>query len=230
MSPWPAAALFLAYVLPGPVLLRQFGDRRLQAPGSTHLEGTISFFGQDARSLAAKAGAPLQGVRADRVDFPARLSFSPGRCALSFGLPDRPLGRIVDEGGKITENGPAPVGATLLAAEGCLPFLWRGAEAASAWMALLQSRGVNPRRVDLTRFDGRVAYAIGGAAGGPMTLVLSEERLLPLRLLVHDGPSLLDVRLREYRPAIPEGALPGRWSIFRDGAKVVSFNVEPVTR
>ena len=225
-----AAALLLSYLLPGPVLLRQFGARRAEAgPAQARLAGTLSLFEGDARALAARTGLPLLGERADRLDLPAELSLEAGRCTLTLGPTDRPLAEITATGGRVQPDPALPAGAVALAADGCLPFIWRGAGAEEAWTAFLQAHGASPHDVAFTRFDGQVAYAIGGPADGRSNavLVLSEDGLVPLRLLVKDGASLVDVRCGEYRPTNAGGAIPGRIALFRDGAAIAAFSAEP---
>ncbi len=226
-----AAALTLSYVLPGPVLLRQFGDRIAEtAPAHATLAGTLSLFGDDARAFAARVGLPLEGDRANRLDLPARIELGDGGCVLSLGPEGRPVVEVAADGGHVRPDPALPAGAAVLASDGCLPFLWRGASAADAWAAVLEAHGTNAETVAFTRFDGRVAYAIGRVAGKRgAALLLSEDALTPLRLLLGDGGALVDVRLEGYR-TIAGGSFPGRISVLRDGVPLAVFEADAAPR
>jgi hypothetical protein len=226
-----AAALALAFVLPGSVLLRQYAQRRSDAlPPNVEVSGTLSLWGDDVRAFAQRTGLPLAGDREDRLDIPAHLTLNPQRCVLELGSTDKPLGKVVDDGGRLQGADPSQAsglaGVTALVGGGCVPFLWRGAGGESGLTAFLQEHGGNPRDVSLTRFDGRVAYAIGGPAdgGGKAAFVISQESLLPLRLLVRDT-SLTDVHYGAYRPVGYPG-FPGEISVIRDGAPLATLAVQ----
>jgi hypothetical protein len=233
-----AAALALAFVLPGTVLLRQYAVRcSEELPAKARLSGTLSLWGDDARTFAQKAGAPLApgpGGAPDHLEIPAQLALGAQYCVLELGPVDQPLGRLVNDGtgvrGEESGMASALAGAVALAGEACAPFLWRGEGGGDGLEAFLRGRGGNPREVSFTRFDGRVAYAIGGPADGSGTaaLVISQEALRPLRLLVR-GTVLDDIQYREYRAVGPHG-LPGLISVARDGAPLAAFEVQLPSR
>ncbi len=227
----PLLQTALAFVLPGSVLLHQYAQRRSEAlPSDLKVTGTLSLWGDDVRAYAQRAGLPLVGELQDHVEIPTRLALSSQRCVLDLGSAERPLGQLVNDGGHLRGADPASAaglaGAVALATEGCLPFLSRGAGGETALAGFLQDHGGDPREVSLTRFDGNVAYAIGGPAngGGKVALVLALDSLLPLRLLLRDT-ALLDVHYGEYRPAGFPG-LPGVIGITRDGAPLATLEVQ----
>ncbi len=232
------ALLALAFVLPASVLLRQYAQRRSEAlPPNLEVSGTLSLWGDDVRAFAQRAGLPLAGEAQDHLELSAGLSFGPRGCALQLASA-RPLGELVNDGKHIQGLAPASVtglaGAVAFATYGCAPFLWRGAGGESGLAGFLQDHGGDPREVSLTRFDGRVAYAIGGPANGSgkAALVISQESLLPLRLLVRDtarDTALVDVHYGDYRPVGTPG-FPSEISVARDGAPLATLEVRPPTR
>jgi hypothetical protein len=121
-----------------------------------------------------------------------------------------------------------------LVTDGCVPFLSRGAGGESVLEGFLQDHGGDPREVTLSRFDGNVAYAIGGPASGAgkVAFVIALDSLKPLRLLVRDtrlGIGLIDVHFGEYRPVGYPG-LPGVITVTRDGTPLATLEVQPPAR
>ncbi len=227
MTGLPAAlALALAFILPGPVLLRQVGQRRAEAlPPSFSIQGVFVLIGADARSFAQERGLPLEGAKLDRLVLDATLSLSGGRCELELSHAGRPLGSVAEKGAETTSSGAVPPAALSLASEGCAPFVYHGVEAETQLSRLLVRLGGDPANVSLTRFDGRVAYAIGGEA---TALTVSQRRLLPLRLI--GGPGREELRFREYRAILLGGAFPGRLELWRGGEEAAELEARLVAR
>jgi len=225
-----AALAAFGFILPGPVLLRQYAERRSEAvPSDLAVDGTLSLWGDDARAFAVRAGLTLAGERQDRLDLPAQLRLEQGRCTLTLGEPGRPLGRLSNDRGRVDGADAAQAsglaGATAFARDGCAPLLWRGTDAAAGLEGFLQAQGGSADDVSLTRFDGRVAYAIGGPANGSgkVAFVFSQEGYRPLRLLLHEGAAAVDVRYAEYAPVCFDGGFPARISVWQDGAPLAVF-------
>ncbi len=225
-----AAAAALGFILPGPVLLRQYAQHRSEAvPPRVSIAGTLSLWGGDARAFAGRAALPLAGDRQDRLDLPAQLEIDSGRCTLVLGGPERQLGQLVSERGRVTGGDPALAsglaGAQAFARDGCAPLAWRGSDAAAGLEGFLRAQGASADDASLTRFDGRVAYAIGGPASGSgkAAFVISRDGFLPLRLLVREGAALVDVRYAEYAPACFDGGFPARISVLQDDAPLATF-------
>ncbi|MHB8416671.1 MAG: hypothetical protein ACYDCL_01255 [Myxococcales bacterium] len=221
------AAASIAFLLPGPVLLRQYAQRRSEAvPSRIELTGTLSLWGAEARAFAGKnalpLSQPLSGETQDRLDLPARLTLEAGRCELALGESGRSLGTLTNDRGQVGGDpaGSALAGAVALVRDGCAALLWRGTEAVAGLEGLLRAHGGDPEAVSLTRFDGRVAYAIGGAKAA---LVLSQDGLLPLRLLLRENGTAADVRFGEYAPVCFDGGFPAQIAVLQDGAPLATF-------
>lgn len=230
-----AALLALTFVLPGSVLLRQYAQRRSEGLESDlKVSATLSLWGDDVRAFAQRTGRPLVGEMQDHVELAARLTLSRQRCVLELGSPEHPLGQLVNDGSRIQGGDPSSAssltGAIAIATDGCAPFLSMGNGGNSRLAGFLQEHGGDPREVSLTRFDGKVAYAIGGPASGAgkVALVIAQNSLLPLRLLVRDA-GLLDVHYGEYRPVGYPG-LPGVITVSRDGMPLATLEVQPPAR
>jgi hypothetical protein len=230
-----AAALALTFVLPGSVLLRQYAQHRSEAMQSdVKVSAMLSLWGDDVRAFAQRTGQPLVGEMQDHLDLSARLTLSQQRCVLELGPAEHPLGQLVNDGSRIQGADPSSAsglaGAIALATDGCVPFLSRGTSGDSGLAGFLQEHGGDLREVSLTRFDGRVAYAIGGPASGvgKVALVIAQDSLLPLRLLVRDT-GLIDIHFGEYR-SVGYPGLPGVITVTHDGAPLATLEVQPPTR
>jgi hypothetical protein len=197
-----AAALpAAAYVLPVPGILRRLGERRA-ALGLDALEvqGTLVAQGPAAERLAQLAGARATGGEASA---PARFLMKvPGRCRLELAPPDvaeaqRPFVALRDAklSGPLAEVAPA---AALVRAACALLATPTAGDASDAYAAALGKRGVALGEASLGRFDGRLAYVLGGRAkdkeAQPLAYV-EKEGFQPLRLVAAEGKELLDVRL-----------------------------------
>ena len=204
LRPFAAAALAaialpaLAYLLPTTSVLRRLGERREKlAVAALEVTGTLQAEGPLADRLRAAAGQPAGGI----ATMPARFLLKvPGRCRLEVvgATPaESPFvalrdGRVTGTGG--LETDPA-VTATLRALCMLLGTSTAG-DASDAYAAALTRRGVSLAEQSLGRFDGRVAYVVGGRAreARPM-LYVDKDSFQPLRLVAPEGGALVDVRL-----------------------------------
>lgn len=190
----------LAYVLPTPAILRGMGQRRAEAQlVSLEVHGVLEATGATAERLAASAGARAAG---GRLILPARFALkSPGRCRLELlppGVPEaeRPHATVRGDalGGRGLEAVPA-VAAFLRSTCALLAVPPNAGEAAAAWTEALGRRGVALGDARLGRFEGRIAYVLGGGPRDAKPLLFVEkEALRPLRLVASDGGVLLDTR------------------------------------
>ncbi|HEX9243154.1 MAG TPA: hypothetical protein VF875_11990 [Anaeromyxobacter sp.] len=200
-----AAALALAtalpalgYVLPVSGILRRMGERRaaLQVD-SLEVQGTLGARGAGGERVAAlTAQRPVAG----EVTSPARfLAKVPGRCRLELvraEVPeaDRPFVAIRD--GKL--SGPladVPAAAAFVRAACALLAGPTAGDATSVYASALTRRGVAIGEAALGRFDGRIAYVIGGRQKEPHPLLfVDKDGFQPLRLVAAQGPELQDVR------------------------------------
>jgi hypothetical protein len=195
-----AAAPALAYLLPPAAVLRLMGERRARLElTSLEVIGTL----QLERAAAARLGPALRiGAPAPVVEVPARFQLKvPGRCRLEL-LPqnvaeaERPFltvrdGNVSGRGG--LESVPA---AVALARSTCALLATSVAgDASDAYAAALSRLKVGLTDVSLGRFDGRVAYVIGGRDKDRKPLLfVGKDDYQPMRLVVPEGSALEDVR------------------------------------
>lgn len=191
----------LAYVPPASAVLRRMGARRAELSlGALEVSGTVQLEGATASRLSTEGLArDLQG----QLSAPARFLMKvPGRCRLELAPAGvdpqaRPFVALVDgrlRGGGGLEQVPAAV--ALVRAACALLGVRVGGDASGAYAAALSRSGVGLAEVSLGRFDGRLAYVVGGRARDAKPLVfVDKETLQPLRLLSPEGGALLDVRL-----------------------------------
>lgn len=192
-----AAALpALAYLLPAAAVLRHMGAKResLQLT-SLEVTGTLQAEGPTADRIHAASGRPAGGG----VNVPARfLMRVPGRCRLEItGATPAESPSLVAREGRLEgglEGDPAAVAlvravCTLLASP-------TAGDASAAYAAALGRRGVALGEETLGRFDGRIAYVIGGKAREARPLLyVDKDAFQPLRLVASEGGALQDVRL-----------------------------------
>lgn len=189
----------VAYVLPTAAVLRKMGERRASLSLETlEVTGTVQADGPAAERLAQLAGLPATG---GRVTVPARLLVKvPRRCRLELAPADvpeaqRPFVALRDArlSGRLAE---VPAAVALVRAACALLAVPTAGDAAVPYGAALQARGVAVAETSLGRFDGRLAYVIGGRARDARPLAfVDKETFQPMRLVSREGGTLLDVRL-----------------------------------
>ncbi len=205
-----AAALALAAALPAAAyimsvrsILRHMGERRAALSlGSLDVTGTFQAEGDAARSLSAATGLETAG---GRLAAPARFQMKvPGRCRLEIAPPDsaeaeRPY--LAVHGERIAGRGglpEAPAAVALVRAACALLATQTAGDASGAYAAAIARRGVALTAAALGRFDGRIAYVVGGGRKKDDTkpaLFVEKDGFQPLRLMATDGQALQDVRL-----------------------------------
>jgi hypothetical protein len=192
-----AALPALAYILPVPGILRRMGERRaaLQVD-SLEVQGTLAARGPGADRIAA-----LTGQRpASEIAAPARfLAKVPGRCRLELVRPevpetDRPFVAVRD--GRVSGGlADVPAAAALVRAACALLAGPTAGDATDVYATALTRRGVALGEAALGRFDGRIAYVLGGRTKEPHPLLyVDKDGFQPLRLVAAEGPELQDVR------------------------------------
>jgi hypothetical protein len=188
----------LAYVLPVPGILRRMGERRAALNLDTlEVRGTLA-----ARGAAGDRLAAAGGVRpATEVSVPARfLAKVPGRCRLEVvreGVAETERAFVAIRDGKL--SGPlADVPAAAAAVHAACTLLAgpTAGDATPVYSAALGRRGVALSEATLGRFDGRLAYVIGGLERNTTKplLFVDKDGFQPLRLVASEGPELVDVR------------------------------------
>jgi hypothetical protein len=192
----------LAYVLPPAAILRRLGERRAALElVALEVSGTLEVTGPAADRLA-QAGVPRPAPGAE-LSAPARfLMRVPGRCRLELAPADggdgeRPFVAVRD--GAVSGRGgleAVPAAVALVRAACTLLAQSTAGDATDAYAAALARRGVALTDASLGRFDGRIAYVIGGREKDqkPM-LFVDKDGFQPLRLVAAEGGALHDVRL-----------------------------------
>jgi hypothetical protein len=226
----PAAA----YVLPVPGILRRMGERR-HALGVDALEvqGTVTARGELGARLAAAAGAPAGA----EVTVPARFLMKvPGRCRLELvpaaATPgaERPAVSTRGDGrlsGKLADVAPA---VALVRSVCALLAIPTAGDASDLYASALSRRGVAiGGEATLGRFDGRIAYVVGGHARDARPLLyVAKDGFQPLRLVSTEGKDLADVRLLGWGSPVGGEWFPRAvevWAKDRDAA-TLRFNTE----
>jgi hypothetical protein len=197
---WPA----LAYLLPTSAVLRHLGQRRAAlALESLEVVGTAQAEGATAERLApALAAAGPAAARSAPARFLMKV---PGRCRLEVGVglvPDADLPSVSLRDGKVTGHGgldaePSAV-ALLRALCTLLATASPGDESGNpgALATALGKRGVALAEESLGRFDGRLAYVVGGRRQDARPLLyVDKDGFQPLRLVAAEGGVMQDVRL-----------------------------------
>lgn len=181
----------LAYVLPPSAILRHLAQRRAALSlASLEVTGTLEAEGPAAERLGGGGG---------RFTSPARfLMRVPGRCRLELSPPgtaDAARAFVAVRDGKVTGRGgleqvPA---AVALVRDACALLAVTAGETSGPYAASLGRRGVALTDASLGRFDGRLAYVLGGRARDARALAfVDKETFQPVRLVAADGA---DVRL-----------------------------------
>jgi hypothetical protein len=225
----PAAA----YILPVPGILKRLGERRAALSlDALEVHGTVSARGPAAERLAA-AGAR---VAAGEATAPARFLMKvPGRCRLELApaeLPEAQRPHVAVRDGKL--SGPLadlPAAAALVRAACALLATPTAGDATGAYAAALSRRGVDLAEASLGRFDGRLAYVVGGRAREPRPLLFVEkDGFQPLRLVAAEqGKELLDVRLVGWGSPTGGDWFPRAVEVFAQDAALLRFDTEKAT-
>ncbi len=235
-----AAALVLAaalpaaaYILPVSGILRRLGERRAALSLYTlEVQGTLTARGAAAERLVSVAGMRPAGREANA---PARFQMKvPGRCRLEVAPRDvaeaqRPFVALRD--GKLS-GALADVPAAAAFVRGACALLATATvgDVGGAYAAVLARRGVALREATLGRFDGRIAYVVGGRAKDPKPLLFVEkDGFHPLRLVAPEGKELLDVRLVGWGSPMGGDWFPRALEVFAKDTPLLRFDTEKAT-
>ena len=114
-----------------------------------------------------------------------------------------------------------------------LPYLYfvEGEVKGSRWLALLESLKVNTKVDALTRFHSRVAFVLGAKSWerDRPQFWLDKDRYVPLRLMLLDGKSLVDIQWLDWGTKTGGDWFPSVMEIHRDGKVVERCEVDEVT-
>jgi hypothetical protein len=202
-----AAALALAIAVPAAAyvlsvhgILKRMGERRAALSlASLEVQGALVAEGEVAERIAGVTGAP---AAAGELSLPATFRMKvPGRCRLELAPLDAPAaGRpfVAVRDGRLSGAGgldQLPAAVALVRAACALLGTQVAGDAAGPYATALGQRGVALANAALGRFDGRIAYVIGGRPTEARPLLYVEkDGFQPLRLLSMEGGALHDVR------------------------------------
>jgi hypothetical protein len=132
-------------------------------------------------------------------------------------------GKLSGSGG--LESIPAAVAAVRAAC--ALLAAPTAGDASSAYAAALARRGVALGDTALARFDGRLAWVLGGRPGkaGPLAYV-DKDGYQPLRLVTPEGGALIDVRLLGWGSPIGGDWFPRAVEVLEGEALRLRFTTE----
>lgn len=228
-----AAALpALAYVLPVTGILRRMGERRAALSlASLEVEGLLVAEGAAAGPVAQALGARDAGGPAS-VPAVFRMKV-PGRCRLELEAPDVPESArpfVAVRNDRISGSGgldQLPAAVAFVRGACALLATQVSGDATGAYAAVLQRRGVALVDASLGRFDGRIAYVVGGRATDARPLLYVEkDGFQPLRLISTEGGALLDVRLLGWGSPMGGDWFPRALEVWSGDAPLLRFATE----
>jgi hypothetical protein len=229
-----AAALpAAAYILPVPGILKRMGERRAALSlDALEVQGSLAGRGAAAERLAAASGIRVVGPE---VSVPARfLAKIPGRCRLEVARSDQPEAErafVAVRDGKL--SGPLadlPAAAAFVRAACTLLAGPTAGDPTDVYAAALGKRGVALGDVSLGRFDGRIAYVIGGREKQAKPLLYVEkDGFQPLRLVAAEGADLVDVRFLGWGSPTGGDWFPRAAEVWAKDALSLRFSTEKAT-
>lgn len=114
-----------------------------------------------------------------------------------------------------------------------LPYLYfvEGEVKGSRWLALLESLRVDTKVDAITRFHSRVAVVLGAKTWerDRPQFWLDKDRFVPLRLMLLDGKSLVDIQWIEWGTKTGGDWFPSVMEIRKDGKVIERCEVDEVT-
>jgi hypothetical protein len=123
-----------------------------------------------------------------------------------------------------------PVAVALVRAACGLLALPTAGDATAVYAAALGRRGLDLGDVSLGRFDGRLAYVVGGRAKEPKPLLfVDKDGFQPLRLVAAEGPGLADVRFLGWGSPIGGDWFPRAAEVWVQDTLALRFSTEHAT-
>ncbi len=220
------AAPALAYLLPASAILRKASETRAGLE-LTAVEATGSL---ELRGAALAAGAPPTVTARLLVKTPARARLE--LLVADAAEEERPAamvkeGRLAGRGG--LEQQPAV--AALL--RGLVTLLaWPPGADGQALGEALARRGVKLDEVSLGRFNGRLAWVLGGRLNDPKPpplALIDKESWMPLRLLFAEGGATYDLRFLDWNSAVGADRLPRVIEVWSGTELLLRFSTEKTT-
>lgn len=225
----PAAA----YLLPVPAILRRVAERRA-ALGLATIEITGTLQGDGAGGEALLAAGGIRGA-GGLAALPARLLWKvPGRCRLEL----LPVGAVEADRPWLLVRNDTVTGSEALVEDPPFVALARATCALLAlapdpeakdrpYAAALAKRGVELGGASLGRFDGRVAWVIGGSATDTKPLAwIDKESFQPMRLQFTEARTATDVRFLGWGSPTGGDWAPRAIEVHTGGALRLRFTTE----
>lgn len=230
-----AAALALpalAYLLPTGAVLRHMGQKRESLELiSLEVTGTLQADGPSADRIRAASGQAAGGG----VSAPARILLKvPGRCRMEItGATPAESPTLVLRDGRLGGQGGLeadPAAAALVHAVCTLLASSTAGDASGSYAAALSRRGVALSEESLGRFDGKLAYVIGGKARDPRPLLYVDKNAFqPMRLIAAEGGALQDVRFLGWGSPTGGDWFPRAIEVVQGEALRLRFTTEKTT-
>ncbi len=222
------------YVLPVGAILRRVGEKRASLDlASLEVTGTLVAEGEAADRIGQATGLR---VAAGKVTAPARFTLRvPGRCRLDVVVPDVPEADrpyVAIREGRVTGKGLDAVPAAVALVRNTCSLLGVSTvgDADRAWAESLGARGVALGDATLGRFNGRIAYVLGGRERDAKPLAyVDKESFQPVRLVAREGSALLDVRLLDFGSPTGGDWFPRAVEVWEKGAPRLRLTTEKVT-
>jgi hypothetical protein len=204
------ASTAMAYIPPASFLLNQLADKRTKT-GVRRLKVTMRCRRGQQELVEHKLYLKVSGqVRRERGKGAVEICKS-GKCWLRGG-------------GKKPHKLPRWA---------YLPYLYfvEGEAKGSRWLALLQSLNLNTKVHAITRFHSRVAVVLGAKSWerDRPQFWLDKDRFVPLRLMLLEGKSLVDIQWIEWGTKTGGDWFPAVMEIRKDGTVVERCEVDEVT-
>jgi len=220
------AAPALAYLLPAEAILRKAGEKR----ASLELHSVEAVGALELGGAALPAGiAPASTARL--------LWKTPGRARFelvtaSGAEADHPAVMVKEE--RLSGRGgleQSPAVAVLVRGLATLLAWPAGAEGKDFGEGLAR-RGVKVEEVSLGRFNGRLAWVLGGRLADPKPAPLAlvdKESWMPLRLQVIEGGATYDLRFLDWGSAVGADRVPRAIEVWQGAELLLRFNTERTT-
>ena len=213
----------LAYLLPAEAILRKASERRV----GLELSAVEAIGALELRGAALPPGLPPNST--------ARLLLKmPGRARLELLPPDgaeadRPAASLKDD--RLAGRGgleQSPGVAALVRGLATL-LTWQTGNDGKGFGEALARRGVKVEEVSLGRFNGRLAWVLGGRVGDPKPApfaLVDKESWMPLRLQVIEGGASYDLRFLDWASAVGADRIPRAIEVWQGTELLVRFNTE----